>query len=67
MKKIFTFWMMALWSVVSLGPDVVEYIYIEDGPFLELALGQSQYFGATFVTHSDNPSQYEFPPAFYFL
>ncbi|MBO4777385.1 MAG: Ig-like domain-containing protein [Bacteroidales bacterium] len=66
MKKIFTFWMMALWSVVSLGQDLVEYIYIEDGPFLELALGQSQYFGATFVTHSDNPSQYEFPPAFYF-
>lgn len=52
MKKIFTFWMMALLSVVSLGQNEEEYIYLEQRDFY-INVGEETFVGATIVPYSD--------------
>ena len=52
MKRFFTFWMMALLSVVSLGQNEEEYIYLEQRDFY-INVGEETFVGATIVPYSD--------------
>lgn len=53
MKKIFTFWMMALLSIVSLGQNEEEYILLEQQD-VYISVGQETFVAAIIVPDSES-------------
>ena len=52
MKKIFTFWMMALLSVVSLGQNEEERIILDNFPYVNV--GGEVFVNATIIPHNES-------------